>query len=185
MNNIKKYDAKYHITPNYSVAFNNKVASSSIAYAIIKDFYPHILAYLGNESGYQSFCPSEKEPSKPVVLVVREPVDRFRTAFRQLRLESVDDALYSLENQTQILRPHKRFLYQDPHFTHQHELLKGGTAFRYEDLEKAAKFIGLSIPLPVINKACNDGRKPNLTSDQKSRVLNYYSKDAELYWSLS
>lgn len=185
MNNIKRYIGKYHITPKYSVAFNNKVASSTIAYAILKDFYPDILEHLGNDKVYQTFCPTEKEPSKPVVLIVREPVDRFRTAFRQTRLESVDDALDSLENKTEILEPYKRFLYTDPHFTHQHELLKGGTAFRYEDLEKAAKFIGLSLPLPLLNKACDDGKKPNLTPDQESRLLNYYSKDAELYWSLS
>jgi hypothetical protein len=84
----------YFITPNYSVAFNAKVASSTLSRAIIAAFHPqeeNIIQTAAYPEGkgpdtnqVQWLCPKEKEPSKPVVLVVREPVARFRTAMAQV-----------------------------------------------------------------------------------------------------
>lgn len=184
----------YFITPNHSVAFNAKVASSTLARAIIAAFHPDkealiqdaaYPAHLGPDSvRWHSVCPREREPSKPVVLVVREPVDRFRTAMAQIGLTDVDAALTALEQDGEINFPRRaRKLRKDEHFRHQHELLHGGTAFRLENLVAAAQFIGLSLPLPQINEATRP--KPDLTPEQEARVLAYYAEDAELYAGLA
>jgi hypothetical protein len=183
----------YFLTPHHSVAFNAKVASSTLARAIIAAFHPaeeiaiQAAAYpadLGpNTVMWHSVCPKEREPSKPVVLIVREPIARFRTAMAQVGLTDADAALTALE-QDGTIKPRRREiqLRNDVHFRHQHELLRGGTAFRLEDLGEAAAYIGLSLPLPQINEARRP--KPDLTPEREARVLAYYADDATLYASL-
>lgn len=183
----------YFLTPNYSIAFNAKAGSSTLARAIIAAFHPeqeHLIQTAAYPEGkgpdtnqMQWLCPKETEPSKPVVLVVRAPVDRFRSAMAQTNQTDVDAALTSLEQDADVQFPRRRRrLRTDAHFRHQHELLRGGTAFRLEDLDEAATLIGLSLPLPTINEASRP--KPTLTPEQESRVLAYYSADAALYASL-
>lgn len=184
----------YFITPNYSVGFNAKSGSSTLARAIIAAFHPkqeHTIqtaAYptdVGpDDAQVQWLCPKEKEASKSVILVVREPVSRFLTAMAQMKLTEVNTVLDSLEQnkESQLSRRYRK-LCDDVHFRHQHQLiLNGGTAFRLEDLDLAATIIGLSLPLPKINMA--RGEKPVITSEQESRVLSYYSVDKNLYDSL-
>jgi hypothetical protein len=183
----------YFVTPNHSVAFNAKAASSTLARAIIAAFHPEQENIIQNAaypegkgpdtSQVQWLCPKEKEPTKPVVLIVREPVARFRTAMAQANLTDVDAALVSLEQDAEVQFPRRRQrLRTDAHFRHQHELLLGGTAFPLEDLDEAATFIGLSLPLPTINEASR--QKPTLTPEQEARVLAHYAADAALYASL-
>ena len=183
----------YFITPNHSVAFNAKAGSSTLSRAIIAAFHPeqeNIIQTAAYPEGkgpdttqVQWLCPKEKEPTKPVVLVVREPVARFRTAMAQANLTDVDAALTSLEQDAEVQFPRRRrTLRTTVHFRHQHELLQGGTAFPLEDLGDAATFIGLALPLPTINEASRP--KPALTPEQEARVLAYYAEDAELYASL-
>lgn len=183
----------YFITTNHSVALNAKVASSTLSRAIIAAFHPeqeHLIQTAAYPEGkgpdtnqVQWLCPKEKEPTKPVVLVVREPVARFRTAMAQTGQTDVDAALTSLEQDADVQFPRRtRKLRKDAHFRHQHELLQGGTAFPLEDLDEAARFIGLTLPLPTINEASRP--KPDLTPEQEARVLAYYATDAELYASL-
>lgn len=185
----------HFITPNYSVAFNAKVGSSTLARAIIAAFHPeqeHTIQTAAYPAGIGPddtqvhwLCPKEKEPTKPVVLIVRDPVSRFRSAMAQLRLTDVNETLELLE-QGNAMRPPRRprKLRDDAHFRHQHSLIAGGcTAFRLEDLDVAATFIGLSLPLPTINEA--RGEKPTLTPEQEVRVLAYYAADKALYDSLT
>ena len=183
----------YFITPNYSVAFNAKVGSSTLARAIIAAFHPeqeHLIQTATYPEGkgpdtnqVQWLCPKETEPSKPVVLIVRQPVDRFRSAMAQTNQTDVEAALVALEEDGEIQFPRrKRKLRKDIHFQHQHELLNGGTAFRLEDLDSAATLIGLPLPLPTMNEASRP--KPDLTPEQEARVLAYYGSDAALYFGL-
>lgn len=184
----------YFITPNYSVALNAKAGSSTLARAIIAAFHPdqeHLIQTAAYPEGrgpdtnqVQWLCPKEKEPSKPVVLIVRDPIARFRSAMAQTGQTDVDAALHALEQDGEVQFPRRmRKLREDVHFRHQHEKLHGGTAFRLEDLDEAATFIGLTLPLPTINEASRS--KPDLTPEQQQRVLNYYSDDAALYASLT
>lgn len=180
----------YFITPNYSVAFNAKVASSTLARAIIEKFYPDketliqnsaYPAHIGpNSVRWHFLCPTEQHASRPIVLIVRDPVSRFCSAMAQLNLIDVENTLTALEQDTeeQLGRRNIR-LTQDAHFRHQHELLQGGIAFKLKNLTAAAAYIDLNLPLPVINAAKR--LVPTLTTAQKTRVLTYYAADSALY----
>jgi hypothetical protein len=181
----------YFITPSYSVAFNAKVASSTLSRAIIAAFHLEqanliqTAAYpegKGPDNTQAHFlCPKEKTPSKPVVLVVREPIARFRAAMAQTRLTNVDAALNALEQNGEVKFPKRsRKIREDVHFKHQHELAQpSAKVFKLEDLDAAATYIGLPLPLPIINEAT--GEKPTLTPEQEARVLAYYAEDKALY----
>lgn len=184
----------YFITPNFSVALNAKVASSTLARAIIAAFHPEqedliqTAAYpegRGPDTNQvQWLCPKEKEPSKPVVLIVRDPVARFRTAMAQVNLTDVDAALNSLESGSEIVQPRGASkLAANVHFKHQRVLASpSAKVFKLEDIEAAAIYIGLTLPLPVVNEATRE--KPTLTPDQEARVLAYYSEDKVLFDSV-
>jgi hypothetical protein len=106
----------YYSTPNYSVALNAKVGSSSFARAIIKQFHAsaeNLITTAAYPAGkdetkrpWHWLCPGSVVPSKPVVLLVRDPVGRFTTAMQQLGLgtDDVPQAIASLVADTPIVR---------------------------------------------------------------------------------
>jgi hypothetical protein len=106
----------YYTTPNYSVALNAKVGSSTMARLIIKEFYPkehQKIVYARfpngiteNQKQWHWMCPGSTTPDKPIVLMVRNPVDRFITACQQIaiKFEDVDKAIDSLVNDSPFLR---------------------------------------------------------------------------------
>jgi hypothetical protein len=87
-------------TPNYSVALNAKVGSSSMARAIIAQFRPRVDFLIrtaefppgvtADDLQWHSEVGGSATPSKPVVLLVREPVSRFVTACQQVRIPQRD-----------------------------------------------------------------------------------------------
>ena len=103
----------YYTTPNYSVALNAKVGSSTMARLIIKEFYPKehqkiVYARFPNgiteiQKQWHWMCPGSTIPDKPIVL---NPVDRFITACQQIaiKFEDVDKAIDSLVNDSPFLR---------------------------------------------------------------------------------
>jgi hypothetical protein len=106
----------YYKTPNYSVALNAKVGSSTMARLIIKEFYPKehqkiVYARFPNgitetQKQWHWMCPGSTTPEKPIVLMVRNPVDRFITACQQIAIkpEDVDKAINSLLDDSPFLR---------------------------------------------------------------------------------
>jgi len=106
----------YYTTPNYSVALNAKVGSSTMARLIIKQFYPKehkkiVYARFPNgidesQKQWHWMCPGSPSPDKPIVLMVRNPVDRFITACQQVavKFEDIDKAIDSLLNDSAFLR---------------------------------------------------------------------------------
>lgn len=181
----------YYKTPNFSIAHNPKVASSSISRAIIRDFWPteeqkiQTAAYPADKGPdtiqVHFLCPKEREATKPVVLIVREPIARFRSAMAQMNLTDADATLMALETKTEVQMPRRLIVLADnEHFKAQCELAQPSAhVFRLEDLDLAATYIGLTLPLPVINEAVRE--KPTLTPEQEARVLAYYAQDKVLY----
>lgn len=176
----------YYITPNYSIAVNADAASNTLARSIIAAFYPEQetkiqRAAYPSGKGPDSFlarglCPTEQKPTKPVVLIVRDPAERFRSALARLGLVDVDAAIDELGRYDDERRP----LRESDHFHHQHLLAKpSARVFRLENLDAAATLIGLSLPLPVINEAVRP--KPTLTPEQANRVLAHYAIDQAMY----
>lgn len=106
----------YYDTPSYSVALNAKVASSSLAKAVIRQFQPRqewlirTAAFppgvTADDRQWHWMAKGKRTPDKPVVLLVRDPVDRFITACQQIGLRNaeVSAAISSLVNDTPMQR---------------------------------------------------------------------------------
>jgi hypothetical protein len=106
----------YFDTPNYSVALNAKVASSSMARAIVAQFQPQVDFLIrtaefppgvtADDRQWHGAVRGSQNPSKPVVLLVREPVARFVTACQQVRIHQgdIDAAISSLVDDTKFVR---------------------------------------------------------------------------------
>ena len=106
----------YYGTPKYSVALNAKVGSSSMARAIIEQFYPRqdwlirTAAYPEGKSPeteqWHWMCSGSPTPTKPVVLLVRDPVDRFVSACQQVNIKpsNVQNAIDSIIDDVQCPR---------------------------------------------------------------------------------
>jgi hypothetical protein len=188
------YKNMYFITPNYSVAMNLKCASSTLARSIIQKFHPNDEFSIQNAAypngknpddiQWHFLCPKEKDPSKEVLLVVRNPANRFISAMSQFDLSNVDEVLYALENKTSIMMKKRQLkVSENNHFTNQiNKIITEALCYKMEDLNLAATEIGLDLPLPTINES--SGPRPELTEEQTQRVLNYYAEDLALYNSI-
>lgn len=194
---------KYLIAGDKLFALNLKVATSSLARAIISRYYPelelritsaHYPAGLNaNNQSWQNIVPYRATPDRPVVCLVRDPVERFRSAMAQLKLTDVDAALEELQTEAGVYGAVRsghgdvvRKLVENPHFTPQ-TLFTGNpiTHFKFPDqLAQAAAALDLPFPLPVINDA-DPGLKPVLTETQAAAVRNFYAADVALWESLS
>jgi hypothetical protein len=87
-----------------------------MARLIIKQFYPkehQKISYARfpngiteNQKQWHWMCPGSTTPDKPIVLMVRNPVDRFLTACQQINIkpEDIDKAIDSLLNDNAFLR---------------------------------------------------------------------------------
>jgi hypothetical protein len=142
----------YYSTPNYSVALNAKVGSSSFARAIIKQFHASAerlittAAYPAGKDetkrAWHWMCPGSTVPDKPVVLLVRSPVDRFITAMQQIGLGSDDvpQAIASLSSDTPIVRT-----YSSP----EHAALEQRRRDRISEIRESRVAQGLPVQPPV------------------------------------
>lgn len=188
----------YFITPEFSVALNTKVGSSSLALAILKSHYPAIWKQIESaqyppglgpdDIRWHTRCPRELEPSKPVLLPVRDPVERFLSACAQVNIndDNLDAALDSLESgEPMVGRVGRRALQsiqENEHFTFQY-LLQWGETHLYlfpDHIDALGEKAGLATPLPSINESALRP-KPKLLAAQRLRVEDYYAKDIELY----
>lgn len=189
----------YYITPSYCVALNPKVGSSSFARAIIQQYYPKIehlilTASYPQNSGplirqWHWMCPGSKEAIKPVVLMVRDPVERFISAMQQVNLDTndVNRVLENLLENKPFVKKIERDLKDNVHFQFQSNLIHSYLTtycFKFPDhLETVLEFLDIKVPLLKLNEANNT--KPVLTTDQENLVKQYYNKDQLLFDSIS
>jgi hypothetical protein len=104
----------YYNTPHYSVAINAKVGTSSMARAILREFQPEQGAQLQRAHFPRGKTVDDflwhrkvnitRTATKPVVLLVRDPVLRFVSAMQQVGLKNADvaQAIQSLVNDTPV-----------------------------------------------------------------------------------
>lgn len=196
--------SKYFVLPTCYIAFNAKVGSSSLARAIIRDFYPEIEAQLQraafpvgknpDNTQWQGQCPATDAPDKQVLVLIREPIARFRSAIAQFNNVDVDLVLAAMgtngtvDHSTVNNRISKLNPGQNIHFSHQNSLLQVKDVivklYKFPDhLDNLAAEAGLTLPLPIINEAKRE--KPTLTQEQESRILSYYAKDKEIFDSIT
>jgi hypothetical protein len=183
----------YFITPTYSVSLNPKTASSSIARRIIQVYHPNVetsittAAYPEGKNpdniNWHGFCPSEKTPSKPVALLVRNPVERFLSGVAYLNLD-IDDAINSLANNTPVKFKRKELpILTNVHFDFQHLKTWGEShVFKLEEhLNDFVDFLQLGF-LPTFNQT--NRPKPVITEQQKNIIESVYAEDISFYNSI-
>jgi hypothetical protein len=180
-----------------AVAMIPKVGTSTLARAIIRDRYPEIEDLLQNRTHYpagggpdnlrlQGMCPKAASlDGKTLLVPVRDPVERFRSACAQMGWGSrVEAVLDELENPMDGSKPTER-ADANPHFCGQTMFADARLAaavklYRFPDhLEVLAAEAGLALPLPTINDA--NGTKPDLTPAQLARVEAIYADDIALF----
>lgn len=135
-------------------------------------------------------CPATADVAGRALLVpVRDPVERFRSACAQTRRSAEADAvLAELENPvagTDGVRGARRHASLNVHFWPQigyAERPEAATVrlYRFPDhLGQLAADAGLAWPLPTVNEAA--GEKPDLTPEQVSRAGAHYAADRALF----
>lgn len=156
---------KYYITPTHCIAQNHKVASSSVAAAIAEKFYPDIFSSVTlMPVQYRFLIPTTEKPDKPVAILIREPIERFKTAVATVGC-TVDEAFERMN---------------DVHFVPQSSYVnKDSTVYLFpRDIDKFCADVGLD-KIPYLNEAQNE--MPELTDDQLVKVKEYYKHDIELF----
>ena len=180
----------YLDTPNAAIALNYKVGSSTLSRAVIAAHHTALNAKLSDgtsvhypagksadDTRWHGVCPKVDAADRPVVLLlVRDPVEKFRSACAESQVQDVNAKLTDLEADWT----------RDAHFWPQSRLIADTTKLylfpdHFEDLATEA---GLSYPLPDIDGGHNR-TKPKLTSKQLARVKAIYAADIELYNSIA
>lgn len=186
---------RYFICGDKLMALNAKVGTSTFARAIIKKYHKDIdaelnaVAFPAGENAdtgqWQMLVPYRVNPDRDVVCLVREPVDRFRSAMAQIGLTDVDAAIEELRSEAGTYGkrgPVK--LVENVHFVPQSRIT--GNPIHYflfpEQADAAAEFLGLDLPLVIINEA--KGVKPDVTPEQAAAIREFYADDVALWNSL-
>jgi hypothetical protein len=184
----------YLDTPQAAVALNFKVGSASISRAVIAAHHPEVETMLNTPSGtgrgvaypagksaddtrWHSVCPKiDPSEREAVLLLVRDPVEKFRSACAESNVSDVDAKLTALETDWG----------RDVHFWPQSRLLFGTTKlYLFPDhLDNLATDAGLSLPLPDI-AGDHNRPKPNLSPEQLARVQAIYADDIGLFNSIT
>lgn len=143
----------YYDTPSHSVALNAKVASSSIAKAIVHQFYPIGLKIvtIKKDKQYHYLCPGSHIPDKPIVLLIRDPLERFLSACSELKItqEEVGLAIDSLINDTLFINKKPADITQET-WEQAQKFLSQSFDQRVEYLQK------LNLPIPRKNYLRDD-----------------------------
>jgi hypothetical protein len=181
----------YLDTPNAAIGLNFKVGSSTLSRAVIAAHHPELNAKLSDgtsvhypagksadDTRLHGICPKVNPSERQVVLLlVRDPVEKFRSACAESNIPDVDAKLTALEAGNQL---------RDVHFWPQSRLIAGATKlFLFPDhLDDLATEAGLSLPLPDIDGG-HDRPKPDLTTEQLARVQAIYADDIALFNSIT
>lgn len=183
--------------PNCYIVFNAKAGSSSVARMILRDYYPDIETH--NKITCQNLCPKTTIPDndKPILLLVRDPISRFKSVIAQFYGVNIDSILYNLvtggfvDYTTSYDNRHIQMYPQNNiHFAKQCKVFMSNSApnsvvklYKFPDhLENLIIDAGLSLPIIDINKSRHE--KPILTPEQESKVLDYYASDKLLFDSI-
>jgi hypothetical protein len=189
----------YFITPNYSVAFIPKSGCSTISRAVIKAFqteeellittasYP--VGKNADNSMWQGFVKRERYPSKSILAMIRNPIERFRSAIAQFHAVDVNAVIDSLINGSKFVsgtaRAREINASTNAHFKPQILWVDANTKlYKFPDhINEAAVEIGFTLPLPQINVA--SFTKPTLDEQQTAILESYYAEDIVLFNSIT
>lgn len=166
-----------------SVARINKNAATAICTAVLDKLDVRIRA----PKNFEIKSPKVKlymigamsgTPVGTVHALIRDPVDRFKSACAQLEVSDIDDQLDALES----LEPHG----WDIHFSRQS--LSCGNGTRLYLFEKHLQDLAVDFGLGEIPEIIPQGGfnpKPTLTTEQEIRVRELYAEDIKLHASIT
>jgi hypothetical protein len=191
MNNVLK------VTDTVAYFATPRVGSTAITGAILAKYDPDAKAMADNAAAPegrrgmpQSTAKREKDVTdKTVLMPVRDPVDRFKSAFaiRHLlplalrEIETVDAMLDLLEGQD----PSE----VNPHFRSQHLFVSDEPNelrfYKFPDhLTELGEALGLDAPIEPDHVSESEA-KPTLTSEQETRVQALYADDITFFESIT
>lgn len=179
--------------PNYfitttgkAVAIVFKSGSSAIGKALAYEQYPdRIPNFVGrdpsNDAGWQAYPPKDQNPSGSVIVPVRDPVERFRSACSQFRIgNEVINSLLDLLEAGESVRGGNHFAPTSRWLCNENKLFKFP-----EHIAELAAEIGVT-EIPSVNDSeSNNPPKPDLTPEQLARVEAIYADDIALFNSIT
>lgn len=190
----------YIKTPSLAIAEIGKGGSSAIGQAVLHTFLPEKVPVWGGadpmntpSSWGRDRVTRTETPDGIVLVPVREPVERFRSACAQTRITDVDDLLTKIENQAHLGTSYviERGITWDKHFhfrpTVDYTVDLTVKLYKFpEQIDELAAEAGLPVPLPTVNDSnSNNPPKPDLTASQLARVEAIYADDIALYNSIT
>jgi hypothetical protein len=151
-------------TTGFAIYLTPRSGSHSLALSAMQTFWPDVVVENDHPSNHFGAEEWWDGSNVNVALVVRNPVERFRSMIAHRQLD-VDE---------QLARPIYGPLPQGNFVRY----------FRFEDqLNDAAEWLGLPTPLPQ-EDATEESNKPILTPEQEARVREIYAADIALWESL-
>lgn len=183
----------YFIAGEKLLAFNAKCCTSSLVREIIRTYHPEAEEIIANAvypdgitvdtAQHHRWCPARINPDRPVIVVLRDPVERFRSAMAQTGLTDADAILQEFADEAGIVRGRDgRKISLNVHFLRQTRFEGDITYYKMDNVDAAAAALGLQTPLPHANEAVE---KPTLTADQEAAVRAWYAEDQALWDSLA
>jgi len=147
-----------------AIVMTPRSGSHSLASAAITAWYPDTIVPDGQHPA-GSLPPEVWNGESGLGLIVRNPIERFRSMCAHRPSRTIDE---HLESPVYGPLPQGDFV----------------RYFRFEDqLNEAAEWLGLPTPLPQ-EDATNEADKPMLTQEQEARVRGIYAEDIALWESL-
>lgn len=198
---------QYIITPNYHIADIGEVGSSSIYRAVLDTYQPEVdvpvlvgkdVSNMPND-GRKDKVSRTDTPDKPVIILVRDPVERFEAVCAWMRQTSPND-INGIINKLLNIPDRLPSQAQDRVGV---EDFRGGywfgpvvdyiypsvdnLLFKYPDhIDEAMSLAGLSTPF---NLQWDDGSvsppQPTLNPNQRQQVEEIYADDVNLYNSIN
>lgn len=165
----------YYDLPHCCVARIHKNASTSLARATVKTFYPLLIQNRPEilPMEWQAIAPQTTTPDKPVFMLVRDPVDRVLSAGAMLGIHDIDELIERLRAEE---------FASDVHFISQYEYIWSGQQtkpFRLtSQMQEFCAATKLPYPLPFMNKG--EHAKPRATLKQKVAIQEYYRDDYQM-----
>lgn len=164
---------EFYVLPNnVYIARNPRVASMAIAQAIMQTYYLLFTKNCLSPVDFWNICPTTETPTGTILLLVRDPIDKFLSAVAGAEINA-DDAIDNLD----------KGLGSNIHFDEQSKFASVATnIYKYpEELPAFCKAAGLPFPLPFVNETTVD--KAVLTPAQLIKLQQHYSTDEVLFAS--
>jgi len=183
---------KYFIAGDKLLGFNAKCCTTALCREIIRTYYPDLEEFIQAASypegvtvdtaRHHRWVPQRINPDRPVVVLLRDPAERFRSAMAEVGLDDVDAVLAELaaESGDYGRGPAGRLLAANVHFLPQTRF--EGDITYYTEPDEAAAALGVQVPLPTANES---SQKPTLTPSQEHAVREWYANDQTLWDSLT